>query len=83
MPPRRYAAAPDFRRLALLENFKSIVRAQGAAFLRGSMDACLPILLQGIDSADAGVARAATDVLLVRTGSRAALPQACSYSYAC
>lgn len=63
----RYNIVPDLRRLALLDGIRSILSAHGPqSFLRnGGIDACLPMLLHGIDSADAGVVQAATDILLV------------------
>lgn len=42
-----------------------LVRANGPQCLEHSIDACLPMLLHGMDNAEAGVAQAATDILLV------------------
>lgn len=61
----RYEAAPDFRRLALLESLAGIVRTNGPRCLQACVDVCLPMLLHGVSSLDTSVANSATDLFLV------------------
>eukprot|EP00903_Cladosiphon_okamuranus_P005498 g5479.t1 len=63
----RYTCAPAFRRLALLDGIRSIFAAHGGvppSLRMGGVDACLPMILDGVGSADAGVVQAATDIML-------------------
>ncbi len=66
----RYNDAPAFRRLALLDGIRCIVSAQGVqpSLRATAIDVCLPMLLQGVDSADASIVKAATDIMLVSKG---------------
>lgn len=78
LPPyrtNRYKGAPPFRRLALLDGIRSILVAHGVppSLRMGGIDACLPMLLHGVDSTDAGVVQAATDIMLVSTMARETL----------
>lgn len=62
----RYRSAPDFRRLALLDGISIILRSHGPQYLHDSIEACLPMLLHGVDSVETGIMRLATDNVLVR-----------------
>lgn len=63
----RYNSVPAYRKLALLDGIRSVLSAHGVSpsLRMGGIDACLPILLHGVGSTDAGVVQAATDIMLV------------------
>lgn len=66
----RYDSAPDFRQLALLDGIRVVLTAHGPRSLgNDGIEACLPMLLRGIDSSNSGIVQAATDIMLVRQAS--------------
>ncbi|CAM9160635.1 unnamed protein product, partial [Scytosiphon promiscuus] len=62
----RYNRAPDFRKLALLDGIRIVLSAHGPRSLgNDGTDACVPMLLRGIESSNSGIVQAVTDITLM------------------